>query len=395
MIPVNTASRDPYLALQVVNAVAETLADADDTRQALEQTLSLIAERLDLHTGWVWLLDADTGRYYNAAAHDLPPYLQEPVHMTGELCWCLEAFAAGRLDPRNIGILQCSRLREASMRGCAEAARGLHAHASIPLYFRDRPLGVLNVAAPEGRDLMPEELGLLSAIAAQVGVALERARLSEEQARLVRAEERTRLAREIHDTLAQGLTGIGLHLEGALNRLETDPARARERVERALTLTREALEEARRSVLHLRAAPLDGRSLPDALSALLRDFTADTGIRARSQIGAGIPVLPPRMEGELYRILQEALANVRTHATGATEVTVSLDSTVDTIRLIIVDNGPGFPTGRPTVREGGQGISGMRERIRALGGTLRLQGRTRQGVRITAIVPLPPMGETP
>jgi two-component system NarL family sensor kinase len=392
---VDTAFRDSRLALPVVNAVAETLAGADDTRQALEQTLGLIAERLGLHTGWVWLLDTETGRYYNAAAHGLPPYLQEPVHMTGELCWCLEAFAAGRLDPRNIGILQCSRLREASKRGCAEAARGLRAHASIPLYFRDRPLGVLNVAAPEGRDLTPEELGLLSAIASQVGVALERVRLAAEQARLVRAEERTRLAREIHDTLAQGLTGIGLHLEGALNRLETDPTRARERLERALTLTREALEEARRSVLHLRAAPLDGRPLSDALSALLRDFTADTGIRVRTRMGADFPPLPPRMEGELYRIVQEALANVRTHAVGATEVTLSLESTADNVRLTIADNGPGLPTRHPTLRDGGQGIPGMRERTRVLGGTLRIQGRVGKGVRVTATVPLPPSGETP
>ncbi len=84
-------------------------------------------------------------------------------------------------------------------------------------------------------------------IAYQVGLAIERARIAGERAGLARAEERARIAREIHDTLAQDLTAIALHLEGALPHLERDPARARERLQRALSLTRTGLEEARRA----------------------------------------------------------------------------------------------------------------------------------------------------
>src|SRR5205085_5377574 len=157
--------------------------------------------------------------------------------------------------------------------------------------------------------LTPDELRLLSTIANQVGIAVERARLAEDATRLARAEERTRLAREIHDTLAQGLTAIALNIEGAMRRLETHPDQARERLERALAMARENLEEARRSVVDLRTTSrLEGKPLAEALASLGRSFTSDTGIQVRVQT-RDVGRLPLRVESELYRIAQEALTN--------------------------------------------------------------------------------------
>ena len=201
--------------------------------------------------------------------------------MTGRSCWCLDEFQAGDLSRQNIDVMECSRLRPAVKRQATDLTRGLAYHASIPLYFRDTPLGVMNVTGPSWRQLTPEELRLLSTIAYQVGIAIERARLAEETARLARVEERARLAREIHDTLAQSLTAIALHLEAAVGQLERDPARSRQRILRALDVTRSSLEDARGSVLNLRASALAGRPLPEALAALARTVTADTGIRVR------------------------------------------------------------------------------------------------------------------
>src|SRR5262249_16379277 len=147
--------------------------------------------------------------------------------------------------------------------------------------FHDKPLGIMNVTGPEWRKLSADELRLLSTIAYQVGLAIERARLAEDAMGLARAEERTRLARGIHDTLAQGLTALALNIEGAMHRLETDPQQARERLERALAMARENLEDARRSVLDLRgAAQLEGKPLAEALASLARGFTSDTGVPA-------------------------------------------------------------------------------------------------------------------
>src|SRR5207253_2964839 len=170
--------------LGIVNAVAEALNSSPDVRQALERTLSLVADMLGLRTGWVWLLDQDTNRFYDAAERELPPYLQERVRMAGRRrCWCIDDFRYGELTPTNIDVIECSRLQPAFRSKSSALAAGLRYHASIPLYFQDKPLGIMNVTGPEWRKLTAEELRLLSTIAYQVGIAIERARLASRRPR--------------------------------------------------------------------------------------------------------------------------------------------------------------------------------------------------------------------
>jgi two-component system NarL family sensor kinase len=351
--------------------------------RALERTLAMVADLLGLRTGWVWLVDPESGRWYNAAAQHLPPYLREPVRMAGRPCWCIESFRHGELTPKNIDVLECSRLRPAVKQQATDLTRGLAYHASIPLYFQDKPLGIMNVTGPSWRRLTAEELRLLSTIAYQVGIAIERARLAEQSARLARAEERTRIAREIHDTLAQSLTAIALQLEGAARSVDANPERAKARVARALDVARSGLEEARRSVLNLRAAPGGGTPLPEALAALGRALTADTGVRVHVRATGARPV-PQRLEPELFRIAQEALTNVGRHA-HATEAEVTLSSTPRGVRLSIRDNGRGFaPSAVPAGR---LGLVGMRERAALLGGRLHIATAPRRGTTVTVSVP--------
>jgi two-component system NarL family sensor kinase len=371
--------------VRIFNAIAEALNSAADVRQALTRTLALVADLLGLRTGWVWLLDPTTGQFYNAAAQNLPPYLQAPVRMTGRSCWCIEEFREGKLTPKNIDVLECSRLNGAVKDDALDATQGLRYHASIPLYFQDRPLGIMNVTGPSWRELTREELRLLATIAYQVGIAIERARLAEERAHLARAEERARIAREIHDTLAQGLTAIALHIEGAMNHLERNPERARERLQRALAMARESLEEARRSVLDLRSAPPEGKPLAEALGALGRVFTSETGIRVHLSVVGDSP-LPLRVEAELFRIAQEALTNVRRHAQ-ANEVTVILRIRPENVHLTLRDSGQGFdPRG---VSGDGQGLVGMKERAKLLGGRLYVVSKPGRGTTLAVRVPLP------
>src|SRR5262249_31043221 len=158
-------------------------------------------------------------------------FLQEPVRMSGETwCLCIDEFRRGALAPRNVDVVQCSRLAPAVRARQTVLAH----HASIPLMFQGKPLGIMNITAPAMRRLTAAELRLLGTIGLQVGVAIERARLAEESAALARADERTRLAREIHDTLAQGLVALALQIETALREVGRDPERVRERLEKAL-----------------------------------------------------------------------------------------------------------------------------------------------------------------
>lgn len=245
--------------------IIDALSMSADVPSALARVLEIVARSLGLNAGWVWLCDPETSDFYSVAAQNLPPYLQDPVHMTGSTCWCIEAFRLNRLRPDNIEMMQCSRLTSAAGPGRAESTGGLRHHATVPLYFQDRPIGIMNIASPGMRALTPEELRILSTVAYQAGLAVERGRLAEEKARLARAEERTRIARDIHDTLAQGLTAIILQIEGAMPHLETNPALARTRLAKALKTAQDNLEEARRSVLDLRATALDGKPLGQAL----------------------------------------------------------------------------------------------------------------------------------
>jgi two-component system, NarL family, sensor kinase len=372
--------------LGILNAVSAALNSSPDVRRALEQTLSLVAELLGLRTGWVWLLDQETNRFYDAAERQLPPYLQERVRMAGRRrCWCIDGFRDGELTPTNIDVMECSRLQPAFRGNSAALAAGLRYHASIPLYFQDKPLGIMNVTGPEWRELTAEELRLLSTIASQVGIAIERARLAEDATRLARAEERTRIAREIHDTLAQGLTAIALNIESAMNRLETRPDQARESLGRALTMARENLDEARRSVIELRTeSRLEGKPLVEALAGLARSFTSDTGVQVRLQ---ALPTqrLPLRTEAELFRIAQEALTNVRKHAR-ASGVDMVLRRHGATLSLSVQDDGRGFAA--RAHHPDSHGVVGMRERARLLGGRLEIRSTPGKGTRVVARVPM-------
>jgi len=368
--------------LAILGGVAEALCCVADIRQALERTLKLVAEFLGLHSGWVWLLDPETNQFYSAAVHNLPPYLQEPVKMTGRPCWCISEFLNGELTPKNIDIMECSRLRSAVGE---ELTQGLRYHATIPLSFQGRPLGIMNLTGPSWRKLTRAELRLLSTIAYGLGIAVERAQLAEKSMHLARAEERTRLAREVHDTLAQGLTAIGLQLEAAREQLAAQPEHARRHLDKALELVQRNLEETRRSVWNLRHGLPGGRSLPQALSALGRAFTAETGIRVRVHADAPCP-LTCQAELELYRIAQEALTNVRKHAR-AREVHIRLRVTERKVVLVITDDGQGFDPGTGAGREG-YGILGMVERARALGGHIRILSRRGRGTTVVASVPI-------
>ncbi|MDQ6802564.1 MAG: sensor histidine kinase, partial [Acidobacteriota bacterium] len=239
-------------------------------------------------------------------------------------------------------------------------------------------LGIMNITAPAMRRLTREELRLLGTIGLQVGVAIERARLAEESATRARGDERTRLAREIHDTLAQGLTAIALQIETAIESVGRDPNRVRDRLEKALATARENLDEARRSVSNLRAGALAGKPLAQALASLAREFTSDSGIRVtfepRGNCALALPV-----EAELYRIAEQALANVRQHAK-AKSVRIALACTARRTTLTIEDDGGGFDVRRIPVER--HGIEGMRERARVVGGTLTITSRRGQGTKI-------------
>lgn len=379
--------------LAVLYAIAGHLNRKVDVHEALQEVLTQVTKLLGLQTGWVWLLDEQEEPYL-AAAQSLPPYLADhPERMTG-YCLCLETFVAGGLEgAANIDVLRCSRLKNAE-RDSDPTSWGLRFHASIPIYAGETPLGVLNVASEDWRELQPEELQLLHIIGDQIGLAMQRARLSAEHtrsvARLATIEERNRLAREIHDTLAQGLAAITLQLETADALTVLRPERAQEAIRRALNLARSNLEEARRSVMDLRAAPLQNHTLPEALASLAQKSCDDASIDVQfaSKLAPDFPSLPTRLEVGLYRIAQEALANSCKHAQ-ARHIFVTLTADDEYVRLVVQDDGRGFdPDSVSHVATGEHfGLTGMSERAKLLGGAFCIQSEPEAGTFISVYIP--------
>lgn len=198
--------------------------------------------------------------------------------------------------------------------------------------------------------------------------------------------ERERLAREIHDTVAQGFTGIVMQLEASEEALDIDVEQARRHLDRAKRSARDSLAEVRRAVHAMRPEALEGKTLAEALDRSVRRWSDETGIPA-SCVTEGEPApLHPSSEIALLRTAQEALANVAKHAE-ATRASVRLAYTsCGEVSLTVDDDGIGFaPEDRH--RTDGHGLEGMAERVAALDGRMRIDSTPGSGATLTVTVP--------
>lgn len=199
--------------------------------------------------------------------------------------------------------------------------------------------------------------------------------------------ERNRIAREIHDTLAQGFTGISAQLEVLNDRLQDAPASLRQHLDLARELVRSSLDEARRSVWNLRAQALAESGLGDVLDRLGRQLTVGGGAAFETRIDGCPRPLPVDVENNLLRIGQEAITNAVRHA-GAKRISLGLEYLPDSIRLVVSDDGKGFDPSqiRPS-SGGGFGLHGIRERAEAMHATLRIIRCAGGGTNLDLLVP--------
>lgn len=199
-------------------------------------------------------------------------------------------------------------------------------------------------------------------------------------------DERARMAREIHDTLAQALTAIVTQLE-AVDAAEARPEQRRRHVDTARTLAREGLAEARRSVQALAPEPLEHVRLPDAITDLAESWGETSGV-AYTVASTGTPVpLLAELEVTLFRVAQEALTNISKHAAAST-VGLTLSYTDLVVVLDVRDDGVGFAADRSEPGDGsGFGLRAMRQRVQRAGGVLEIESAPGEGTAVSASVP--------
>ncbi|MDR3574129.1 MAG: sensor histidine kinase [Anaerolineaceae bacterium] len=213
---------------------------------------------------------------------------------------------------------------------------------------------------------------------------LETARQKEKE--LAIAEERVRLARDIHDGLGHHLTVLSIQLQAASKLVTRDPQAAAEAIQACRTEAQAALEEVRSSVSVMRQSPIELQPLGEALESLVKNFEQLTGTPVRLQQQETPVQLSPFARQTLYRAIQESLTNVQKHGQRVRQVTVNLEVDADCIRLKIVNDGN--EPKETAVNQPGFGLNGLRERVSQLDGTLSSGRIVSGGYQIEIMIPL-------
>lgn len=262
---------------------------------------------------------------------------------------------------------------------------GFRSSLMVPLLQKGIVLGTLSLRSRNVDAFGPREQSILERLADHIAPAIANAelytqRIEAEEALFEQTREsavlgeRNRMAKEIHDTLAQGFTGIVLQLEAGEQALDESPGEVASHLDRAKILARESLLEARRSVWNLLPHALEGHSLEEALQEEVSRYAGDGQVAATFNLLGRPSALSPEIQTTLLRICQESLTNARKHAE-ATEVNVSLVFGQHTVGLDVKDNGKGFDPETPhsATMQGGFGLTGMEQRAESLGGNLTVR----------------------
>src|SRR5437016_8027065 len=249
----------------------------------------------------------------------------------------------------------------------------------VPMSVAGRLEGAVGLRFNQKRQFRAEEIELAEALANQAMLAMQLSSLHAQNRQTAIIAERNRLARDIHDTLAQGFTGVIMQLEAAKGATtHGDVAEAANRIERASELARSSLGEARRSVRALRPRSLHGGKLFLAIHALLKRMTEGTDLNADFQTEGDARSIPADYEEGLLRIAQEALTNVVKHA-NARNFTATLNVGAEKIQLRLVDDGRGFD---PHAEHEGFGLIGMKERVDRMNGEFTIRAKPGVGTEI-------------
>lgn len=259
-------------------------------------------------------------------------------------------------------------------------SENLRALMQVPIRVAGEVFGVFSADYLQAHRFTEEEKRLLMAFAQRAGLAIETARLYEQEEQIAVMQERNRLARDLHDSVTQSLYGIALYSEVAAQLLKSkELEKADENLQELKGMALEALAEMRLLIYELRPSVLEQEGLIAAIQARLDAVEGRLGLETNFVIEGDISLQPPIEEG-LYRITQEALNNVLKHAQ-ARSVTITLAQDDHTVRLEVADDGMGFDPiqARET---GGMGLHGMQERAQELGAEFEIISKVGSGAKI-------------
>src|SRR5437660_4233253 len=255
---------------------------------------------------------------------------------------------------------------------------------AVPILVRGQVRGFVGIRHSDRAAYRPEEIELTQALAHQVMLAIQLNELADQGQRAAVFEERNRMARDIHDTLAQGFTGVIVQLEAAEDAISCGCRKeADDHLHRAGELARRSLSEARRSVHALRPQALQEHNFWEALKGIIKNTTFGTALHTKFEAQGKLPKLPRPWQENLLHIGQEALTNTLKYAR-ARNFETRLSYKAKELSLELRDDGDGF---RVKERHDGVGLTGMRERVEQMGGELKITSSRGKGTKITVVLP--------
>lgn len=371
--------------LAAINAVALNVSAVLTLSELLPHVVQLVRETFGYHTVGVYLKDESEDtvvlQAVNSGSEFVPPRgLRMKVggegiigHVTGTgLPWITG-------DVENDPFFTDLGLKQLEIRS----------ELVMPIKQGDALVGALDLYSAESDAFDDADMLIAQTLANQLAVAIENARILDETRDMAVLEERNRMAREIHDTLAQGFTSIVIQLEAGEDSLDGDHEALHEHLGAAKGIARECLAEARRSVWNLLPEVLERNPLDVIISDEVDRFatTADpdadfTLLGARKELNAAT-------QAAILRICQESLTNIRKYA-DANKVHVTLDFGLDAVTLTVKDDGVGFDPESIRIggAQGGFGLTGMRQRARLLRGDVDIISSPGNGTVVAAKIPI-------
>lgn len=378
--------------LESLYHVTSSVGKGLDLGIVLRAALSSTMDAVELSSGWIYLRDPDSGRFYLASEIEAPhEVLREPLSVPGEFCGCQRALLREEWGTPEV-------------RRCRRIGRGRHdlndlpQHLSIPLRAQGLTLGVFNLLWTKDQPVSPDDMDLLAALGAQVSEAVANARLHadvrEKEAGMqalvhslvtAQEDERSLISSELHDGTGQELTSVLLQLKALESKHKVGELKAG--LSNVCEDLSQAIERLRSLSHQLRPPDLEQLGLGPTLRNLMTDMLGDAGIvfRFRSRVD-GLR-LDPTIEITLYRIAQEALTNITRHAQ-PTSVHLTLGVTEEELTLVVEDDGRGFDPDELMASERGHiGLASIQERAERLGGSLVVASAPGEGTRLTVRIP--------
>ncbi len=363
--------------LELINAIANAVSSTIELEPLLEAMLLRVSGLFGAGAGEIFLREEGRKRYRHAMHVG-----DAKEAFTGKKHYRLGEGVVGLVAESGRPIWTTNLEEETRFKRPEVVEAGFGTLVSVPLVGKGQVVGVLSLAFRGQRDISDREVGLLTAMGAGVGIAIENARLTRQARRVAVLEERERIGMDLHDGIIQSIYATGLTLDSLRLLLDSSPEQAKGVLDQVIDGLNSVIRDIRSYILDLQPTRVRSIQLANALQELVREFRANALVEVELRLEQdAIELLERKAASELFLIAQEALANIAKHAE-ATRAWLTVRHVEDEILLQVIDNGRGF---NPEDHERmlGHGLSNIEERAKAIGGSCHITSSPGQGTTVT------------